>query len=180
MAKSSGKITRAITIDSRLDARMRKSSDVNWSAVASIAFEQELEARKRRRTLTGVIERLRESREASATEHHRSGVQAGSAWARSSAEYEELRLVGDAYDSLSSLHPARFVERTENNAPTAGEKFVLAIHPEIECNRQAAAHFWEFALAEDLVDHEMMQDDEFVRGFAEGALAVWNEVKDQI
>lgn len=169
MVKKSGRITRAITIDSGLDARMRKASGVNWSAVASIAFEQELLSRRRMRTMASVIERLRASKEASATEFHRAGVSAGEEWAKNSAEYDELHLLEE---NLHELIPA--------GADRAADRFVFTVHPELAGDTQAAARFWEFALDEELVDEAMMDNDEFVRGFSEGALAVWREVRDQI
>jgi hypothetical protein len=175
MVRKSGRITRAITIDSGLDARMRKTTGVNWSAVASVAFEQELLSRRRMRTMASVIERLRASKEASATEFHRAGVSAGEEWAKNSAEYDELHLLGENQASLHELIPAG-----ADHGGRAGERFVFAIHPELAGDTQAAARFWEFALDEELVEQAMMDSDEFVRGFTEGALALWNEVRDQI
>lgn len=171
MVRKTGKITRAITIDAGLDARMKRAAGVNWSAVASVAFEQELLSRKRSRTMASVIERLRASRKASSTEDHQAGVLAGQEWAIHSAEYDELQALGENQASLHGSRPA---------VAGYGDQFVFALHPELDGDTQAAARFWEFSLDEEFVDQEMMNNDEFVRGFNDGALAVWNEVKDQI
>ena len=53
------------------------------------------------------------------------------------------------------------------------EWFVFIIDPDNKGNRTVAAEFWEM-----IVDEK--PDPEFVSGFAEGSLAVWAAVKDEL
>jgi hypothetical protein len=66
-------------------------------------------------------------------------------------------------------------ESGEDNAYGTNESFVFAIQPENDGDRHAAASFWEMEAGEDV---ELTND--YVRGFAEGALGVWREIKDKV
>ena len=88
--KKPAKVNRAIYIDSRLDARMKKASDVNWSAIASAAFERELQRHEWRTTMGNVVERLRASKNEAISEGRDVGEAAGREWALQQASYVEL------------------------------------------------------------------------------------------
>jgi hypothetical protein len=108
---------------------------------------------------------------------YREGYEAGEEWARERADADELMRLeklrdraGDGWDETFSIGGSR--------AYGVGENFVHLIDPNRGNLRHAAAAFWEEQVGDDY--EPSMQDGDFVRGFAEGALAVWVQVKDQL
>jgi hypothetical protein len=173
---------RTITVRADLKARMDEiKEEVNWSAVACLAFERkvaEIMRRKGVRAMQSTIERLRESKKKPDETRFREGFETGQAWAKNSAEAEELARLAAFHDSCqrNSWGWEGFFQMPEGcSAYSAAEQIAFQIIGEDQCpGREEASDFWES------VAHQGRPPGEFVRGFAEGALDVWGQVKDEI
>ena len=167
-----------ITVRADLKAQMDAiEGDVNWSAVACRAFERELAEIMRRKGAKNVedaIVRLRSSKQKFENEQYTQGNEAGKEWAKDEAEAEELIRLEQWRDGCTHGEwPDCFVT-DGTSAWGASENFVFRIWPEEDGNRDAAQNFWEQRGAEGY------PRDEFVRGFAEGALEIWGQVKGKL
>jgi hypothetical protein len=60
--------------------------------------------------------------------------------------------------------------------PKVAERIFFAIDPEYDGDRDASRDFWECATG----GRTNYPETKFVQGFVNGAIEVWNEVKDQI
>jgi hypothetical protein len=165
------------TLKSQMDA---VEESVNWSAVACRAFEAklaEIAAKKEQKSMDDVITRLRASMRRVEDEQYRQGTQCGREWVEDRAEANDLiRLerwkarVGWEWDQL-------FSRDDQNNAYSMAELLVFEIWPEDDGDRSTAQSFWEEALGDDT---SAVDDPQFVKGFAEGALELWDEIKDKL
>ncbi len=167
-----------ITIPPDLKARMEAVEEpVNWSAIACRAFEQKLAEiirRKGPKDMAEVIDRLRASRRRHESEQLALGNARGQSWARDQAEVGELILLERLRDECGRRDWDGLFMSGEGDAYGSSEHFVFAIWPERDGDRGAATEFWE------MLGIEHHPQDDFVRGFAEGALEVWDEVKDRL
>lgn len=127
------------------------------------------------RDTSKVIERLRASRQAAVSAKFQEGHQAGEEWASEIADYVELRRLGQMKEGTSPVDWDLFWDTGVNDANCASERLAFVIRPDDNEDRQAAAAFWETAVG-DGVD----LTDDFVRGFVDGALDVWREVRDKL
>ncbi len=146
-----------------LKARMDSAGDdLNWSALAQLAFRGAIatHALKRDPTdMTSVIERLRASKERAEEVDFAHGQRSGAEWAKASAEYDELRRLSDFHGT----------DNEENL-----DALCHLIDPEKEMDRRDWGAFWaDCGLNSD-------PNDAFARGFIEGAAAVFEEVEDQL
>jgi hypothetical protein len=183
MGKSPERAVRTtISIPAELKARMDAvDEDVNWSAVACRAFEQrlgEIAARKQGKLMDDVITRLRASKQKFEDVRQKEGSEAGRGWAKDTAEVEELERLQTARNRDWRGWDEIFDNDDPNRAYGPGEIVVFLINPEADGDRDAASQFWEQAVGEN--SRDLMYDGSFVRGFAEGALNIWEEVKDRI
>lgn len=173
MAKKKGSSRTTITIPADLKKRMDKFSDpVNWSALACRAFEQRLSEPSRKKRLqenemSKVIERLQESKRVHYGEAFELGRGQGSDWAKEDAQVPELQQLERIYDD--------FFETDSNCAYSIDELLYFHMFPADDGDRTAARDFWECYELD-----RMDCPDKFVQGFANGAIDVWNEVKDHI
>jgi hypothetical protein len=152
--------------------------EVNWSAVAAQAFEAklaEIASRKETKTLNDVIQRLRASKQRASDDHYREGEEAGRRWAENEAEADELARLERAQGRADAWE--LLFEEAAGQSYSAGELLYFVLHPENHKDRSEASDFWECALGDDTTRTE---DGSYVRGFAEGALALWREVKDKL
>ena len=86
----------SIYVTDELKARMDKAGDLNWSAAAQRAFEIELSLARWKMVENEeamVIERLRASKHREDEADRNAGREAGQEWARTAAEYGELKRV---------------------------------------------------------------------------------------
>ena len=183
--KGSSTIRTTVSIPRDLKRRMDKvAEDVNWSALACQAFQEklaEIAARKEEKTMDDVVERLRASKRKMDSEEYQHGYENGRAWANDTAEAAELERLESLEEGLknqpvygwefffdSQAHP--------NSAYSTAEDLYFALQPndQEDRDRDAAKDFWESAAG----DSEL--SDSYVRGFAEGALQVWRQVKPQL
>jgi hypothetical protein len=150
---------------------------INWSAIACQAFEAKLAEiikKKGAKDMKEVVARLRASKSRVGDEQYNVGLEAGQEWASTEAEADELMRIGRWRGSVSGDEWDWQFATPENSAYGAGERFVFMVWPEHDGDRQMANEFWE---RQGYEEHPL---DKFVHGFADGALAVWNQVRDQI
>jgi hypothetical protein len=168
-----------ITIPADLKARMEAIEDVvNWSALACQAFEQKLaEIIKQKGTgnMTDVVNRLRVSKRKFVNQQYQEGHATGKKWAKDAAEAGELIRLNDMRDLAASAWNYWFTDQ-KGAAYSTAEFFVFQMWPEDDGDRSAAYNFWE----QRGFDQFHQPKDDFVCGFAEGALSIWDEVKDQV
>jgi hypothetical protein len=170
-----------ISIPADLKARMDAIEEpVNWSAVASQAFEAKLAeiiTRRGAKQMEDVITRLRASNRKGESEAKAAGREAGLLWASDEAEAEELERLERAWNENTNNSLGTFSTEWDG-AYGPEERFVFTIRPEDDTDRDAAAQFWTTVHGEDYAD--FTSRDGFVQGFFEGALEVWSEVKDKL
>jgi hypothetical protein len=157
-----------ITVPADLRRRMGAASEgINWSAVASHAFENKLAeiATRKEKDMVEVIERIRKSKAVFENQSLREGMKLGERWATKYAEYAEFGWLEGLFDKVPEL-----VKRW-----TFAE-FAYMLDPAFDSTvYKVKAEF-------DYADQNLGQTDfpTFVRGFVQGALGVWNAVKDKL
>ena len=161
----------SIYVSDEMKARMDEAgTDANWSAIAQRAFGSELDhvqSVKEVKTMTDVIDRLRASKQKFLDQELADGKTAGAHWAKTEAEFEELRkmsIMGSA--GLDQL-----------GAPT-GLVLAMHVHDKViggDVGLEDVAFFFQ-------VDPDLLDDisEKYVQSFVEGALNVWQEVADEL
>jgi hypothetical protein len=156
------------------------SVSVNWSAVASQAFEAkllELTSQKEVKGMEDVVARLRAAEEMDRNKEYQQGFRAGEMWVREEARPKHLRLLEGLEDSEEGPAGSLEVFASEHEHGIAiGLYFVL--HPRDEGSRQEARGFWDSILGD--FGAERIEQLHFARGFVEGALAVWKAAKHKM
>jgi len=171
----------SVWVSDDLKRRMGKvKGQVNWSAVASEAFDRklgEIAATKRKKTMKDVVDRLRASDLEHATDQEKQGRVDGYEWAKHRAQTHELRRLDEYKAEVGTPWPRLF--DSGNSQYDAGGLFCSFIYPLIDEDYERAAEqadeFWR-AQGRECSGIEM----EYAYGFAEGALDLWYEVKDQL
>ena len=141
-----------------MDAAMEP---VNWSAVASRAFEIELgeiAKRKQEKDMSDVIARLRASKLESNTAEYQEGHEAGRRWAELDAEFLELNLL----------------DKAEERRGVEGWEWSWNQIPHAIGDNQTADEFWEG------IEQIQDKDEDYYNGFVDGALEVYEQVADEI
>jgi hypothetical protein len=182
MAKKRASHSRmTITVPSHVRRRMAKLKDpINWSAVASDAFERkcnELDTDSELKLMSPVIQRLRSTKSVDVAYSHEVGKEFGRRWAEKLATARELANLEEFVN-----HRAWSTFPDDQSTYTFGEQLMLMARP--ECNtRKEMQKAWESAIR-DIVSpderDESGKDSEFVRGFARGAVDLWLSVKEHI
>jgi hypothetical protein len=149
---------------------------VNWSAVAAEAFELklgEIARKQKEKAMETVVSRLRASKIEHANTVNKEGHEAGAAWARDTAEYDEL-------GRLNKLNLNDWF-RGEPDAPFSNADhlaFAITGTDADECSRDEAHEmvrdFW------GNIDDEVLEHEDFLRGFCEGALSVFEKVEGRL
>ncbi len=187
--KSSTVIRTTISVPQDLKKQMEAISEpVNWSGVACDAFRvklAEISRKKENHEMSDVIERLRASKRESQGAEYQHGSSCGQDWARNWAEAVELerleRLHDERSDGRRSCNWNDFFDSTVGTFRySTAERLYFDIHPEVEEDWEQAREFWEVAVGHDGEAKALLESDDFLRGFAEGALDVWLAVKDQL
>lgn len=122
-----------------------------------------------------LVDRLRKSKASSQEAAKSKGFQVGCEWANTSAETIELRHL-EAARSNWQLWEA-MLTTSKNDAYSASENLAFVIRPESEKDRRAAVDFWESVLGGDIDD---AANDDWLIGFAEGSLSVWDGAADEV
>jgi hypothetical protein len=149
-----------------LKKRMDVARDaINWSEVVRPALHVALANFEHRKgqTMETVIERLRASREESRQRNELSGIEAGREWARHHATFDELERLAAAWKQMPP---------GSSDQEYAGV-FCRAIDPERE---MSASKLREHCFGEERAN----VSDAYVAGFFEGAVDVFEDVKDEL
>jgi hypothetical protein len=183
----------SISVPVDLKARMDAVEEsVNWSAVDCQAFENtlaEMIRRKGARDMEDTIRRLRASKKQADDERYTEGFEAGREWAASTAEAPELERLEkfrDDHRRRDEWRDRRWFSNGEDTDYTPGERLYSIIDSEeggLRYNerdglRYASQEFWEAALGDKA--EKLTVIPSLVRGFAEGALVIWDEVKNKL
>lgn len=173
--KKPGRMT--ISVPNDLKDRMEATGeDVSWSAVACAAFEVKLaEIIKKRgvRDMQDVVTRLRATRAAAEGEQYLKGRTAGEEWAKTHAEADQLERLAEFRETCAgSQYTFEDYFTMEVNAPLDHAGWIAAaIHPPQGPDDPASLAFDMFG--------ENYTDD-YVRGFVDAAVEVWEKVKELI
>lgn len=169
-----------VSISPELLGKLDEHPDTNWSAVACQAFEiklGELAAQKEQKTMTDVLARLKASKMKANAQEYNEGFELGKAWASDYAEFEELQRIAI---NKSKSHGTSYWEdsftETENESYTVAERFYAVVAGEDRPHCRDVHEFYE----NNGVTDEQKSIGKFIHGFAEGALEVYEEVKDKI
>jgi hypothetical protein len=158
----------SIYVPDEMKTRMDEVGELNWSAVAQRAFEIEINS-QRWKMETDAIERaaarLRTSREKYLKEQHLDGKASGRAWALDHAEYRALKAVADH-------------DWAELPEETYASWLCALAHSRYPPSEEDVKELWETLLQDRF--HGTERTPEFVKGYIEGALEVWDEVADKI
>lgn len=161
-----------ISIPDDFKRRLDKIEGVNWSAIARAAFEAKLSEINLQQSgvasMEDVINRLRESAKKAESESYERGFEEGKSWAAKVAEVTELRRLEKIEDYPWELGGT--------SAYSDAEILFFQIQPDADGDRDESERFWEHAFGDDFDT----DDTDLLRGFAEGALQVWNEVKGKL
>ena len=165
-----------ISVPDKLKRRMDKAKEpVNWSAIASAAFEVklgEIAQRKANKKMADVIQRLRASKVKAGSDAAARGFKDGRQWATHSAEAPHLQRL-DEWQAARSEGQGIPIE----DAYGPGEHLYFAIEPDQHGDRRAACDFWEGVVGDNISGSG---DEDYVNAFVEGALELWGEVVGEI
>jgi hypothetical protein len=176
--KKLGTVRTTISIPTDLKRRMdEQAKSVNWSQVACHAFEgmlASIASRKEKLEMSDVIQRLRASTHASNDQEFNSGFSAGQQWAEREAAASDLKRLDGFHFQARHDWSTFFDSNAGSSAYTTAERLYTVFNP--DADPRDAGEFWCPIVGEGK-EHE---SDQWVRGFAEGALNVWWKVKDQL
>lgn len=166
-----------ISIPGDVKRLMNKAKeDVNWSAIATQAFRTklgEIAAKKEKKSMEDVINRLRELKSEEGSEMYQEGVIWGEEWVRYFAtpkELDRLERCWDSYSANLAVGSSAYSEAEHLAFQILG----IANYPD----RQQAENFWEVIFGDNV--EEMTDDLECLRGFGNGALELWGRLKAKI
>jgi hypothetical protein len=156
---------------------------VNWSSIAVRAFEAEvgrLAAEKKEKLMDDVIDRLRASKRESESREYKTGLEVGREWAKNRADADELERLAFVRSRLNDRDWHRSLQKGMGHKLMPGERLALTIigNEVGKPTQHELIKKWE-EIVEDHIGDRCLQAD-FVRGVADGALEVWNAVKDHI
>jgi hypothetical protein len=167
-----------VSIPMDLKRRMDRAAEpVNWSAEAAKAFEAklaEIASRKEMKDMSDVVQRLRASKATMENEDFQEGYAAGKVWAEQDADARDLTNLDAFRTRVGNDWEACFVG-SDSYSPAAHLADTITGE---DLDRGDITEFWERALG--AADAQKSYHGEFLRGFAEGALAVWDEVEGQL
>jgi hypothetical protein len=177
-------IRTTISIPAALKARMDAVDEpINWSSIAAQAFElklAEITTKRGAEDMNDVVIRLRASKQNHGNPMRSRGLEAGRIWARRHAEAAELGRLEEWTDrprpAISSSCWEDNLDRAAGAALGPDHEIVQAIRGE-EIDRAECDLFWETVIGDDNPNRHARQ---FFLGFVDGAMEVWNMVKDQL
>ncbi|NLY03165.1 MAG: hypothetical protein GXY83_44520 [Rhodopirellula sp.] len=128
------------------------------------------------------IERLRASKRKTDSAEYRAGREDGVKWAMNRAEAFELQRLEELRAEIEDSPNCDWEEYFTDDSQTysAAERLYFSVHPEHEGNRDVAKWFWDKAIGDDDQADRNRDSGVFLRGFADGAIDFWLEVKDKI
>ena len=164
-----------LSIPDELKSKMDlQGGTANWSNVAQTAFEKELlmiEANQQVENMDDVVSRLRASKMVSIEDVLPDAKEKGRNWAKQGAEYVQLKALGEAH-----------WEGMEGGYWRTAGAVAISNH-ENESLDDVDTHqsndFWE-----EWIDMTWRNDsdvaDAAAGAFVEGAVEIWEEIKDQV
>lgn len=125
-----------------------------------------------------VIRRLKSAKQAEATEEREEGQAAGRSWAEEMASPKQLRRLQAMASEPGSID-AQLAKMSKGGALQVGRELYLYLHAgkRDPIDTTMIRTFWEEILG---TEHLRIEDVDFASGFVEGALEVWEEVKEEI
>lgn len=173
-----------ISLPDELKEQMDAVEGENWSAIAAEAFRKrlaELEWLKRATKMTkeSIVKRMQSAKDEEGKENYLEGQAAGRQWAAKDATPKQLKRLAAYVEDCDRNSVAWWDSETPMwNAPfSAPDYLFFEISPKDQGDRHAPGEFWEHVLGDEA---EERYDADFLKGFGEGALAVWDEVKDEL
>lgn len=181
MVLKDGAVRMTISMPADLKARIDATKEnVNWSAVAAKAFEEKLADianQKARKTVSDKVQRLRASHLRAADEHYAEGEEAGREWAGDVAEAHELQKLASFREKCGPDWHGLFEDNPHRDYHPA-HWIYFQLYPHYKGDRGLADEFWNEILGED--NKTSVEDLAWLKGFCEGAVIFWNEVKDDV
>jgi hypothetical protein len=178
-----GVVRTTISVPRELKARMDKVEEsVNWSGVACSAFEAkllELESQRQVENMDDVVARLKAAAELEDKEEYQAGLEAGRTWAKEDATPKQLRRIADYVEKSDRSYDFCWYDSSLNwNAPFGPlDHFAFVAWPDRKDDRSAADDFFEQALGDDA---HRVQDDDFLHGFGDGVVEIWDQVRNKL
>ena len=168
-----------VSISDELKSRMDEVEDegVNWSALAAQAFEAklaELVTKRGARNMRDVIARMRALKYKRGRGDRSRGREAGIVWAKNAAEPDQLERLDDLINSAGEDY---FAEDPDQDYTPAERFYYEVIEPDHEGKRRIAMEWWLRNFASTGEAGPLSSD---VEGFAEGAMEVWQQVRDEL
>jgi hypothetical protein len=120
-----------------------------------------------------VVQRLKAAAEKEVLEEYQEGKQAGRRWAEEEATPKELGRL----EAHLGPGPGRGFSGGGVNPAAGADALVFALWPKAEGDGYSADELWEQILAGDA---GRARDPDFRRGFGDGALELWREVKAEL
>jgi len=195
-----------ITVPNRLKERMKQAgAHVNWSAVACDAFEAKLEELGPMEEITsidGALERMKSIKDqvSSANEPHSDGTEAGKHWAMNHAtpiqlerieglrnemsndQWNDLMTSRDGFKELAKCIEPDPRPGRGHRPPPKRRRPGREGPPKLRGRGMEMDHHgpgWEREIWRSILDRRP-ESPEFFLGFADGALEIWKQIKDQL
>ena len=176
MNDTTSRKNRNVSLPVTLHEALSAHPEENWSAVAAKAFEQRLgeikqqqNRKEKKPDLMNTINRLRKSKAAHDGEQYTSGKTAGREWAQDVAEAPQLERLEEYNNDLGRSF----------RQPLHGENIARELASVIENDQGLSwndvTNFWERSAGV-----ETLPNGEYLGGFVDGAIGLWQEVKDEL
>lgn len=126
-----------------------------------------------------VIERIRQSKKGYEELMYQEGELAGQRWAKDKADFIELKRLAD---HVSWLPPCGFEDmiRPQDDVFTGANSVCDVIKGYVYPQYVPSEDVDLFWMGDAQASSEMMDHPEFLRGFVEGALSIWNQVNGEL
>lgn len=174
----SRKRNKTISIPNELFDAIEGYRDVNWSEVAAEAYRRHVDLLKRKEFPMSAIDRLRKSKAEATSEAYEAGKLAGARWATESAEWTELRNLSRFKQEIERNYQVDYFtdDDEEGSAYSSSQDLFYRLDPRRDGDVSASQEFWERWLVDDIDGI----DSDLLRGFLDGAVDVFDDVKDQL
>jgi hypothetical protein len=168
-----------VSISDDLKRRMDEVDDesVNWSALASQAFEAklaELITKRGAKTMRDVIARMRALKGTGGIGDRSRGREAGRNWAMNSADPRQLERLDELINGVDEDY---FAHDPEQKYPPTARFYYEVVEPDHVGRPRSVLDWWSKNL--EGVGEELPPASD-VQGFVEGAMEVWEQVRDEL
>lgn len=185
MANKPAVFRQNISLSADLKRRMDKVGDqVNWSAIASAAFEAklgEIAAAKEKRDMNDLVQRLRAAKADSKSKAWKQGEEAGRDWVENHADADGIMRLERWVEGASD-----WIDEIESGNVNLAD----VIRGDDRDSYEANDHdFWQVAFAaisgdrvyySDEIQASAIKNTDFACGFVNGVMRLWDDVKDQL